>query len=71
MADSRFFPGYFWCSDSPDCRLGLCMPGATAEEAVNRYLAGRRQYYFNRGKTATVYTMAAPEETPCQHDIVI
>ncbi len=69
LSESCFFPGYVWCSDRPDCKLGLCMRGSP-EDAAQRYADGYR-CYRTRGKKVIVYTMTASGQVPLQHDIVL
>ena len=64
----RFFPGYTWVSDDPDCRLGLCMPSVDREQAAMMFL-DRYLVWRNRNRTFTVWTMQGEGETPVQVSI--
>ena len=70
MDDSRFYPGYVWISESPDCRIGSCYAAATPEQAVIKWAEYRRRYW-NRGKVATLYTLASADAEPVRHEVVL
>ena len=61
MPDSRFFDGYIWCSDSEDCKTGLCMKAVSREEAAEKYVAPLRRYWSQK---RTVWTMLSAEDVP-------
>lgn len=63
--DTRFFPGYTWCSDSPDCLIGLCMPGTDEAVAAARFSPMR--WYDT--KPHVVYTKIQTFDVPQRHVI--
>lgn len=64
--DTRFFPGYAWVCERPDCKLGLCMPGTTAREAVDSFLRGDRKKNWLAGKPITLWVMFGPDDVPIE-----
>lgn len=59
-SDSRFFDGHVWCSDLPECKMGLCMKADSREAAAAMYVSGRRR--GRNGKKITVWTMVSSPE---------
>lgn len=70
MADSRFFDGYTWVSDSPRCEAGLCMPTMDRQEAAKMFWRNDARYH-NRGKVRVAYTMQSPDDEPMFHEVVL
>lgn len=70
MKDSRFYDGYTWCSQSADCRLGLCIPG-NPEQASQLYAAQYARGYWSNGKTIIVYTLESADSQPVKWEIKI
>ena len=68
--DSRFFPGYTWVSQDPNCKTGLCMPTTDPEEAARLYLA-RRLEYHNVGRVFVVYTMSQAGDEPLRIEVTV
>ena len=71
MADSRFYAGYTWVSETPDCKRGLCMPSLDRQVAAQMFWRKDAEQYHNREKTRIAYTMQSADEQPVMHEVVL
>ena len=66
--DGRFFPGHFWITEKPGDTRGLCMPGRTEGEAVEKYFL-RELTWDARGTTFTAWAQKDANSEPVKVNI--